>query len=332
MRGFLASLLVLTWPLCGWAQFTYITNSGAITITGYTGSGGNVSIPSSINGHPVKAIGYQAFYLSSVTSVTIPNSVTSIGDYAFSQCSRLGGVTISTNVTSIGTKAFRGAGLTSVTIPKSVTSIGDYAFGDCTHLTSVAIPNSVTSLGGYMFAYDTSLTSANIPTTVTSIGTAAFYDCSKLNSVTIPNTVASIGYYAFRLCTNLHKVYFQGNAPLVNGGAGSADSTVFEDETGTAYYIPGTTGWGSTFGSWPTAGWYQSQPQILGNGNGLGAQSNSFQFTISWATNTAVVVESSTNLQNWTPVITNALVNGTNAFADSTWTNIPQQFYRVRSQ
>ena len=60
-------------------------------------------------------------------------------------------------------------------------------------------------------------------------------------------------------------------------------------------------------------------------------RSNGFQFTISWATNTAVVVEASTNLQNWTPVITNTLVNGTNAFGDSTWTNYPQRFYRVRS-
>jgi len=60
-------------------------------------------------------------------------------------------------------------------------------------------------------------------------------------------------------------------------------------------------------------------------------QSNRFQFTISWATNTSVVVLASTNLLNWTPVITNALVNGASAFMDSTWTNYPQRFYRVRS-
>jgi hypothetical protein len=117
----------------------------------------------------------------------------------------------------------------------------------------------------------------------------------------------------------------------VNGGAGSADSTVFSGESGTVYYLPGTTGWGATFGGWPTAQWYQPQPQILASGPGFGVQGNRFQFTISWATNTSVVVLASTNLLNWTPVITNALVNGTNAFADATWTNYPRRFYRVRS-
>jgi hypothetical protein len=63
----------------------------------------------------------------------------------------------------------------------------------------------------------------------------------------------------------------------------------------------------------------------------LGTGKNSFQFTISWDTNTAVVVEASTNLNNWTPVITNTLANGTNAFQDFAWTNYPHRFYRVRS-
>jgi len=98
------------------------------------------------------------------------------------------------------------------------------------------------------------------------------------------------------------------------------------------YYLPGTSGWGATFGGWPTGQWYQPQPHILGSGLGLGAQSNGFQFTISWATNTAVVVEASTNLQNWTPVVTNTLIAGTNAFSDSTWSSHPQRFYRVRSE
>ena len=95
--------------------------------------------------------------------------------------------------------------------------------------------------------------------------------------------------------------------------------------------MPGTTGWGATFGGWPTAQWYQPQPQILGFGPGFGVQSNQFKFTISWATNTSVVVLASTNLLDWTPVITNALIAGTNAFVDSTWTNYPLRFYRVRS-
>ncbi|MGH7954208.1 MAG: hypothetical protein ACREFE_20125, partial [Limisphaerales bacterium] len=78
--------------------------------------------------------------------------------------------------------------------------------------------------------------------------------------------------------------------------------------------------------------WMLSSPTILNFEPDFGIHTNNFGFTISWATNTSVVVEASTNLQNWTPVITNALVNGTNVFGDSTWTNYPQRFYRVRSQ
>src|SRR5262249_10613021 len=157
-----------------------------------------------------------------------------------------------------------------------------------------------------------------------SIGAYAFAFCSGLTSVTIPNSVTSIGAYAFQYCYGLHQAYFQGNAPTVDDGAGSADDTVFSGESGTVYYLPGATGWGASFGSCPTAQWYQPQPQILASGPGFGVQSNRFQFTISWATNTSVVVLASTDLLNWTPVITNALVNGTNAFADSTWTNFPR--------
>jgi hypothetical protein len=267
-----------------------------------------------------------------VGSYAISNNVTSIGDGAFYFCYRLTSVTIPNSVTNIGDGAFQYCfGLTSVTIGNSVTSIGDGAFYECYDLTSVAIPDSVTSIGGYVFENCTSLTSVTIPDSVTSIGDEAFYSCSSLTSVTIPNSVTNIGDYAFVDCSSLTSITFLGNAPLVEGAAGSADSTVFQGESGTVYYLPGTTGWGSTFGGWPTALWYQPQPQILGSG--LGVQGNQFGFTISWATNLSVVVQAATNLSNpiWIPVATNTLVNGTNAFTDPTWTNYPQRFYRVKS-
>ncbi|MDD6123982.1 MAG: leucine-rich repeat protein, partial [Bacteroidales bacterium] len=146
-----------------------------------------------------------AFYkCSGLTSVTIPNSVTSIGDRAFWGCCRLSSVTIPNSVTSIGDWAFRGCyRLTSVTIPNSVTCIGDWAFSGCSGLTSVTIPNSVTSIGDNAFGECYRLTSVTIPNSVTSIGDNAFWGCYHLTSVTIPNSVTSIGENAFGGCSGI---------------------------------------------------------------------------------------------------------------------------------
>ena len=133
-----------------------------------------------------------------ITNLVIPNSVTSIGSYAFYYCSGLTSITIPNSVTSIGNNAFDGcSGLTSVTIPNSVTSIGEYAFQNCSGLTSITIPNSVTSIGYSAFYGCSGLTSIEIPNSVTSIGGSAFYLCSGLTSVTIGSGVVSIGYSAF---------------------------------------------------------------------------------------------------------------------------------------
>ena len=163
----------------------------------------------------------EAFHgCSGLTSVTIPNSVTSIGVGAFRDCSGLTSVTIPNSVTSIGGVAFRGCtGLTSVTIPNSVTSIGDGAFYDCSGLTSVTIPNSVTSIGENAFCFCSGLTSVTIPNSVTSIGDGAFYDCSGLTSVTIPNSVTSIDVNVFRGCTGLTSVTIPNSVTSIGDGA-----------------------------------------------------------------------------------------------------------------
>ena len=163
----------------------------------------NLVIPESVT-----SIGVYAFYeCSSLTSVTIGESVTSIGDYAFAYCTSLTSVTIPESVTSIGNYAFSGcSSLTSVTIGESVTSIGNYAFYECSSLTSVTIGESVTSIGDYAFYHCSSLTSITIPNSVTSIGESAFRVCSSLTSVTIPNSVTSIGYAAFSVCSSLTSV------------------------------------------------------------------------------------------------------------------------------
>jgi len=152
------------------------------------GKTGTVTIPSSVT-----SIGDYAFTNNRLTSVTIPNSVTSIGDYAFAN-NRLTSVTIPNSVTSIGDSAFAGNQLTSITISNSVASIGGWAFAE-NQLTGVTIPNSVISIGYYAFAYN-QLTSVTIPDSVTTIGFYAFAN-NQLTSVIIPNSVTEIFEGAF---------------------------------------------------------------------------------------------------------------------------------------
>ncbi len=152
----------------------------------------------------IQEIAYGAFYnCTRLASVTIPNSVTSIGAYAFHGCSGLTSVTIPDSVTSIGAYAFAYcSSLTSVTIPDSVTSIGGSAFRGCSGLTSVTIPDSVTSIGDKAFRGCSGLTSVTIPDSVTSIGDEAFRGCSGLTLVTISDSVTSIGRNAFKECSS----------------------------------------------------------------------------------------------------------------------------------
>ena len=171
-----------------------------------------------------------SFAPAGLTEYTISDSITSIGDYAFSGCSSLASVTIPDSVTGIGRCAFNWCeSLASVTIPDSITSIGDYAFYNCSSLASVSIgngvtsigegafygcsslasvtiPDSVTSIGSEAFNYCPNLASVSIGNGVTSIGEGAFYSCSSLVSVTIPDSVTSIGNSAFRCCSSLASV------------------------------------------------------------------------------------------------------------------------------
>ena len=146
-----------------------------------------------------------------IKRVVIKDGVTSIGDWAFRECSNLTSVTIPNSVTSIRRSAFGGcSGLTSVIIPESVTSIGESAFLGCSSLTSVAIGNSVTSIGNYAFSY-----------------------CENLTSITIPNSVTSIGIYAFNYCEDLTSITFKGSTPPKFG------KSIFEDtHKSTPVYVP----------------------------------------------------------------------------------------------
>ena len=156
----------------------------------------------------VSSIGKFAFNdCSNLTSIEIPNSVTNIEDCAFQCCTSLASIEIPNNVTNIGDHAFfRCTCLISIGIPNSVTSIGEGAFGYCNSLTSIEIPNGITSINYGTFEYCTSLTSITIPNSVKYIGQQAFVCCKNLTSIEIPNSVTSIGYNAFGGCKGLPSI------------------------------------------------------------------------------------------------------------------------------
>ena len=174
----------------------------------------NTIIPNSVT-----SIGSYAFQQSGLTSITIPSSVTSIGEHAFSYCG-LTSITIPSSVTLIGSSAFSGcSGLTSITIPSSVTSINSSAFSGCSGLTSITIPSSVTSINSYAFSGCSGLTSITIPSSVTLIGSSAFSGCSGLTSITIPSSVTSIEMSAFWNCSSLTSITIPSSVKSIDSFA-----------------------------------------------------------------------------------------------------------------
>ena len=237
-------------------DYQFYTVGGVNYLFNYIGSDTELTLPENYNGENYVINKYAFYHNYKITKVTIPDSVTSIGSSAFSNCSSLTSVTIPNSVTSIGDSAFaRCDSFTSVTIGNSVTSIGDYAFAWCDSLTSVTIPNSVTSIGSSAFSYCDSLTSITvdenntayksidgnlyskdgktliqyaigkpdtsftIPDSVTSIGYRAFEACTNLTSVMIPNSVTSIGDEAFEDCSNLTSVTIGNSVKSIGEGA-----------------------------------------------------------------------------------------------------------------
>ena len=185
----------------GRGAFAYTSSFTSFTVdsgnTNYSSEGGVI-----FNKLKTQLIQYPAG--NAAASYSIPNSVTSIGEFAFYSTTSLTTLSIPSSVTSIGEFAFSNQdSLRTLSIPNSVTSIGDYAFYFAVSLTTLSIPNSVTSIGNYTFGAMTSLTSLSIPSSVTSIGEGAFTDVISLTTLSIPNSVTSIGNNAFAYMTSL---------------------------------------------------------------------------------------------------------------------------------
>lgn len=162
------------------------------------------TINSVVIGSGVTSIGSNAFNQENISSVSIPDTVTRIGSYAFYYCQNLTSVTLPDSVTEIGAKAFSQCeALTSINIPAGVTQIPSYAFAYCTALTSVSIPDGLTQIGSYAFSDCRALTSITIPAGVTLIDSYAFASCSGLTSAHFRGAPPAIGYNAFQSCSKL---------------------------------------------------------------------------------------------------------------------------------
>jgi hypothetical protein len=309
-------------------------------------------------GTNVATIGDAAFENCGVlASITFPDSVTVIGGDAFAECAGLASITLGTGVTNILSQAFlacpnvtaitvaagnpafssvggvlfnqnqtalvlypAGSGGLSYAIPDSVTNLWEDAFMDAYNLASITLGTNLQSIGDSAFQDCYNLTSITLPNSVTNLGFSVFYSCFSLTNVVIGSGLTSIGFQVFSYCVNLAGVYFTGDAPGMN-------SDVFDDDSvATAYYLPGTTGWGATFDDLPTALWL---PQIVASA----VRTNQFSFYVDWASGQSVVVSGCTNLSNpiWLPLQTNLLTGGPWYFSDPQWTNYPNRFYRASS-
>ena len=283
-RGAFWECTALTSITVGETNATYSSLDGVVfnkpqtTIIQYPGGKtGTYSIPNSVTNieeyafyfctaltsvsisESVETIGWGAFMdCTSLTNVTIPDSVTEISGWAFRACTSLSSVAIGNSVTSIGVYAFLNCtALTNVTIPDTVGSIGGGAFYGCTSLPYVVIPDSDIDIEGDTFVDCTSLTNVNFGNGIRSIGSQAFMNCTSLQKLNIPTSVIGICDGAFSQCTGLQHVYFWGDAPSTNNCLGTGE--IFDGVTGaTAYYREGTSGWGDTYAGLPTALFYPS--------------------------------------------------------------------------
>ena len=155
-----------------------------------------------------------------MTSVTIPNCVTTIGSYAFINCSGLNEVTIPDSVTKLYPYSFRNcSGLTQIAIPESVTEIDAFSFFGCSGLKSIDIPEGVQSIEGSVFRGCSGLASISIPHNVTNIGSRAFYGCSDLKQIDIPNSVVEIGGQAFMGCFGISNLVVPLSVESIGAGA-----------------------------------------------------------------------------------------------------------------
>ena len=272
-------LLMLTLPSAVQAQFSYTVDNGAVTITGYTGVAGDLTIPGMLEGLPVTGIGDQAFLgRTGLTGVTLPDSLTSLGYEAFAGCRDLIRANLGKGLTNLGGSAFLsctklallmvapenpayagvggvlfdrdqtllilyppGRTASAYAIPDSVAAIGEYAFSLCNGLTNVSLGDQVISIGPRAFGGCRGLTNVTFGAKLATVGDDAFAGCTGLTSITLPQSLTGIGRFAFGGCTNLVRLTVAAGNPSYS----SLDGVLFDqNQTRLVLYPGGKAGTG----------------------------------------------------------------------------------------
>ena len=197
---------------CGIVATSVYIPEGVTTIEDYAFYGNDITsfrLPNTLT-----TIGEGAFsYNSNVTTITLPPNAVNIGYDAFQECNSLSSIGIPEGVTEIKAGTFSGSGLTTIILPNTITSIGNSAFQDCTGLTNITLSDSLSTIGDHAFNGCTSLTEVTIPDGVTIIGNSSFRGCTSLTNVTVPQTAEYVYDYAFYNCTSLSDIRFLGLTP-----------------------------------------------------------------------------------------------------------------------
>jgi hypothetical protein len=333
----------------GYALPDGVTSIGILALYGSTGLT-SVTIPASVT-----EIGVRAFIgcasLTNFTVAPLNPSYSSLDGVLFDSdlevllsypAGKVGNYTVPDGVDVIAENAFYGCNrLTSLTLPKDVSAISTFnfkvrTFYNCSSLTNIVVDplnTNYSSVNGVLFnkTQDTLITCPGgkdggylVPDTVTTIEAVAFQGCRSLTNIKVGRNVGSIRQDAFTGCTALAGIYFTGDAPSLD------NAPAYDDENVTIYYLPGASGWGSTFAGRPAVLW---NPLIQIGDASFGVQARGFGFNIVGTTNIPVVVEVSTNLAtgDWVCLQTITLTNGLASVSDPAWSDSPSRFYRLRS-
>ncbi len=276
----------------------------------------SVRIPDSVinieDGIAEKGLGGAFSYCSGLTNIALGNGLTNIGDYAFLNCENLVNLTIPDSVVRMGNALFNCTSLATLTIGSGLTNTLSY-FTGCTNLAAVNVNpgnNLYSSRSGVLF---------DKPQTI-----LLFYPPARFGNYTVTASVTNVDGVAFVGCMSLPGLYFEGNAPSVGLNSFAGDTTT------TVYYLPGTTGWTSTFGGRPTRLW---NPKAQTTDDSFGVRQDRFGFNVNGTANIPLVIEACTDLTApaWVPLQTCTLTNGSIYFSDPQWTNFVLRFYRIRS-